>query len=112
MERTMTRILPSFVLAAALVLPGLALAEEGGAAAGAIGGGAAGAAVGGPVGAAVGAGAGAVIGGAASGHREPDVIVEHHDDMTGTVVDSCRSKTVHEQNAMGETRTTTTQKCP
>jgi len=99
------------VIAALSLLPTLSLAEEGGAAAGAIGGGAAGAAVGGPIGAAVGAGAGAVIGGAASGNSR-DVTVEHRTETTGTIESECSSKTVHKENSVGESKTKTTTNCP
>ncbi|MPR11146.1 hypothetical protein FS320_30000 [Microvirga tunisiensis] len=50
------------VLATAFLLPSIAIADPGGAAAGAAAGGAAGAVVGGPVGAAVGAGVGGATG--------------------------------------------------
>jgi uncharacterized protein YcfJ len=107
----MSRILSTMALAACLAIPGLAYAEDGGAAAGAVTGGVAGAVVGGPVGAAVGAGAGAVVGGAVSG-PEKRVIVEEPSVTTGTVVEPCREKTVKQQNSLGESRTTTTSNCP
>jgi uncharacterized protein YcfJ len=107
----MSQILPRLIVAADLLSPGLALAEEGGAAAGAVAGGTAGAVVGGPVGAAVGAGAGALVGGAASGPEHHDVVVEHPAETTGTVVEPCSSRTVQSQNAMGDTKTKTTTNC-
>lgn len=107
----MSRILSTIALAACLTFPGIAFAEEGGATAGAVTGGVAGAVVGGPIGAVVGAGAGAVVGGAVSG-PEKRVIVERPADATGTVVEPCRSKTVTEENSLGQSRTTTTSNCP
>jgi uncharacterized protein YcfJ len=69
----------SAVLAAALLLPSIAVADPGGAAAGAAVGGAAGAVVGGPVGAAVGAGVGGATGDAASGPDQKNVVIENRD---------------------------------
>jgi uncharacterized protein YcfJ len=108
----MSQILPRLFFAGALLVPGLALAEDGGAAAGAVAGGTAGAVVGGPVGAAVGAGAGAIVGGAASGPEHHDVVVEHPAETTGTVVEPCSSRTVQKQNSLGDTKTKTTTNCP
>jgi uncharacterized protein YcfJ len=110
----MSNLLPRFALAAALLIPGIALADDGGATAGAVTGGVAGAVVGGPVGAAVGAGAGAVVGGAVSGPNREKVIVERPAETTGTVVETspCRSKTVQEQSSSGASRTTTSTNCP
>lgn len=108
----MSTLLPRFALAAALLVPGLALADDGGATAGAVTGGVAGAVVGGPVGAAVGAGAGAVVGGAVSGPNKERVIVEQPA-HTGTVVtEPCSSRTVQEQSSTGASRTTTSTNCP
>lgn len=100
MHRTMGYAL----ISAALVLPGYALAETGGAAAGAAAGGAAGAAVGGPVGAAVGAGVGGAVGGAASGPDQQNVTIEHRNiDTTGSA--GCSTTTKQETNELGETTT-------
>jgi hypothetical protein len=91
-------------MALALVLPGLALAETGGAAAGAAAGGAAGAVVGGPVGAAVGAGVGGAVGDAASGPDRKNVIIEHRDvGTTGAV--GCSTTTTQKTDEFGDTTT-------
>ena len=96
--------------AASLALPGVAYADDSGATAGAVTGGVAGAVVGGPVGAAVGAGAGAVAGGASTGPNERNVVIEK--ERTGTVVSPCQSRTVTQQNSVGDTRSSTTTNCP
>lgn len=94
------------VLVAALLLPTLALADPGGAAAGAAAGGAAGAVVGGPVGAAVGAGVGGAAGDAASGPDQKNVVIENRDvGTTGST--GCSTTTKQTSDATG---TTTKQK--
>ena len=94
-----------FVLAASLMAaPTLALAQSGGAVAGAAAGGAAGAIVGGPVGAAVGAGIGGAAG--ASSSDQKNVTIEHRNvESTGTVGCSTQTK----QTSDSATGTTTTQ---
>lgn len=90
------------LVAAALIFPTLAMAENGGAASGAAAGGAAGAAVGGQVGAAVGAGVGSAVGGAASGPDQQNVTIEHRDvGTTGNV--GCSTTTEQETNVTGTT---------
>jgi uncharacterized protein YcfJ len=93
-------------LAAALLLPTLAVADPGGAAGGAAAGGVTGAIVGGPVGAAVGAGVGAVAGDAASGPDQKNVVIERRDvGTTGST--GCSTTTKQTSDATG---TTTKQK--
>ncbi len=93
-------------LAAALLLPSLASADPGGAAAGAAAGGAVGAVVGGPVGAAVGAGVGGATGDAASGPDQKNVVIENRDvGTTGST--GCSTTTKQTTDATG---TTTKQK--
>jgi phage tail tape-measure protein len=90
------------LVAAALTLPTVALAETGGAAAGAAAGGAAGAVVGGPVGAAVGAGVGGAVGGAATGPDQKNVIIEHRDvGTTGST--GCSTTTKQTSDSTGTT---------
>jgi hypothetical protein len=90
------------VLAAALLLPSIAIADPGGAAAGAAAGGAAGAVVGGPVGAAV----GGATGDAASGPDQKNVVIENRDvGTTGST--GCSTTTKQTTDAAG---TTTKQK--
>jgi uncharacterized protein YcfJ len=94
------------VLATALLLPSIAVADPGGAAAGAAAGGAVGAVVGGPVGAAVGAGVGGATGDAASGPDQKNVVIEHRDvGTTGST--GCSTTTKQTTDATG---TTTKQK--
>jgi uncharacterized protein YcfJ len=69
----------SDIPAAALLLPTVAFADPGGAAAGRAAGGTVGAVVGGPVGAAVGAGVGGAMGDAASGPNQKNVVIENRD---------------------------------
>jgi hypothetical protein len=89
-------------LAAALLIPTLASADPGGAAAG----GAVGAVVGGPVGAAVGAGVGGPTGDAASGPDQKNVVIENRDvGTTGST--GCSTTTKQTTDATG---TTTKQK--
>ncbi len=96
----------SAVLAAALLLPSIAVADPGGAAAGAATGGAVGAVVGGPVGAAVGAGVGGATGDAASGPDQKNVVIENRDvGTTGST--GCSTTTKQTSDATG---TTTKQK--
>jgi phage tail tape-measure protein len=98
------------LVAVALMLPNLALAETGGAAAGAAAGGAAGAVVGGPVGAAVGAGVGGVVGGAASGPDQRNVTIEHRNvESTGSV--GCTTTTKQRTDAFGDTTTKQKTEC-
>ena len=93
-------------LAAALLLPTLAVADPGGAAGGAAAGGVTGAIVGGPVGAAVGAGVGAAAGDAASGPDQKNVVIENRDiGTTGST--GCSTTTKQTSDATG---TTTKQK--
>jgi uncharacterized protein YcfJ len=93
-------------LAAALLLPTLAVADPGGAASGAAAGGVTGAIVGGPVGAAVGAGVGAAAGDAASGPDQKNVVIENREvGTTGST--GCSTTTKQTSNATG---TTTKQK--
>jgi uncharacterized protein YcfJ len=93
-------------LAAALLLPTLAVADPGGAAGGAAAGGVTGAIVGGPVGAAVGAGVGAAAGDAASGSDQKNVVIENRDvGTTGST--GCSTTTKQTTDATG---TTTKQK--
>jgi uncharacterized protein YcfJ len=93
-------------LAAALLLPTLAVADPGGAAGGAAAGGVTGAIVGGPVGAAVGAGVGAAAGDAASGPDQKNVVIENRE--VGTTGSTGCSTTIKQtSNATG---TTTKQK--
>jgi uncharacterized protein YcfJ len=88
------------VLAAALLLPTLAVADPGGAVGGAAAGGAAGAVVGGPVGAAVGAGVGGVAGDAASGPDQKNVVIENRDvGTTGST--GCSTTTKQTTDAAG-----------
>ena len=83
------------LVAAALILPTLALAETGGAAGGAVGG---------PVGAAVGAGVGGAAGDAASGPDQKNVTIEHRNvGSTGSV--GCSTTTKQKTDAMGDTTT-------
>jgi phage tail tape-measure protein len=92
------------LVAVALTVPTLAVAETGGAAAGAVAGGAAGAVVGGPVGAAVGAGVGGLAGGAASGPDQKNVIIEHRSpESTGSV--GCSTTTQQKSDSLGNTTT-------
>ncbi len=93
-------------LAAALLLPTLAVADPGGAAGGAAAGGVTGAIVGGPVGAAVGAGVGAAAGDAASGPDQKNVVIENREvGTTGST--GCSTTTKQTSDATG---TTTKQK--
>jgi phage tail tape-measure protein len=93
------------LVAAALVVPTLAVAETGGAVGGAVAGGAAGAVVGGPVGAAVGAGVGGVVGGAATGPDQKNVVIEHRDvGTTGTT--GCSTTTQQKTNDVTGSTTT------
>jgi uncharacterized protein YcfJ len=93
-------------LAAALLLPTLAVADPGGAASGAAAGGVTGAIVGGPVGAAVGAGVGAAAGDAASGPDQKNVVIENREvGTTGST--GCSTTTKQTSDATG---TTTKQK--
>lgn len=93
-------------LAAALLLPTLAVADPGGAAGGAAAGGVTGAIVGGPVGAAVGAGVGAAAGDAASGPDQKNVVIENREvGTTGST--GCSTTTKQTADATG---TTTRQK--
>ena len=90
------------VLAATLLLPSIAMADPGGAAAGAAAGGAAGAVVGGPVGAAVGAGVGGATGDAASGPDQKNVVIENRDvGTTGST--GCSTTTKQTSDATGTT---------
>jgi hypothetical protein len=90
------------VLATAFLLPSLAVADPGGAAAGAAAGGAAGAVVGGPVGAAVGAGVGGATGDAASGPDQKNVVIENRDvGTTGST--GCSTTTKQTSDATGTT---------
>jgi hypothetical protein len=90
------------VLATALLLPSIALANPGGAAAGAAAGGAVGAVVGGPVGAAVGAGVGGATGDAASGPDQKNVVIENRDvGTTGST--GCSTTTKQKADATGTT---------
>ena len=85
------------VLAAALLLPSIAIADPGGAA-----GGAAGAVVGGPVGAAVGAGVGGATGDAASGADQKNVVIKNRDvGTTGST--GCSTTTKQTSDATGTT---------
>jgi phage tail tape-measure protein len=98
------------VVAAALIFPGMAAAETGGAAAGAAAGGAAGAVVGGPVGAAVGAGIGGVAGGAATGPDQKNVTIEHRNvESTGSV--GCSTTTKQTTDTTGDTTTQQKTQC-
>jgi phage tail tape-measure protein len=98
------------LLAAALSLPGYALAETGGAAAGAAAGGAAGAVVGGPVGAAVGAGVGGAVGDSASGPDQKNVTIEHRNvESTGSV--GCSTTTKQKTDEFGDTTTKQKTEC-
>ena len=90
------------VLAAVLLLPSIAVADPGGAAAGAAAGGAAGAVVGGPVGAAVGAGVGGATGDAASGPDQKNVVIENRDVST-TGSTGCSTTTKQTTDATGTT---------
>src|SRR5829696_5664039 len=93
------------VLAAALLLPTLAVADPGGAVGGAAAGGAAGAVVGGPVGAAVGAGVGGAAGDAASGPDQKNITIEHHDvGTTGST--GCSTTTQQKTNDVTGSTTT------
>jgi hypothetical protein len=90
------------VLATAFLLPSIAIADPGGAAAGAAAGGAAGAVVGGPVGAAVGAGVGGATGDAASGPDQKNVVIENRDvGTTGST--GCSTTTKQTSDATGTT---------
>jgi len=90
------------VLAATLLLPSIAAADPGGAAAGAAAGGAAGAVVGGPVGAAVGAGVGGATGDAASGPDQKNVVIENREvGTTGST--GCSTTTKQTSDATGTT---------
>ena len=90
------------VLATAFLLPSIAFADPGGAAAGAAAGGAAGAVVGGPVGAAVGAGVGGATGDAASGPDQKNVVIENRDvGTTGST--GCSTTTKQTSDATGTT---------
>ncbi len=90
------------ILAATLLLPSIAVADPGGAAAGAAAGGAAGAVVGGPVGAAVGAGVGGATGDAASGPDQKNVVIENRDvGTTGST--GCSTTTKQTSDATGTT---------
>jgi phage tail tape-measure protein len=94
--------LKSALVAALFVVPTMALAETGGAAAGAAAGGAAGAVVGGPAGAAVGAGVGGAVGDAASGPDQKNVIIEQRGvGTTGSV--GCSTTTTERTDALGDT---------
>jgi hypothetical protein len=104
---TVTRIHIKYAaLATALLIPSLASADPGGAAAGAAAGGAVGAVVGGPVGAAVGAGVGGAIGDAASGPDQKNVVIENRD-VGATGSTGCSTTTKETTDA---TDTTTKQK--
>jgi hypothetical protein len=90
------------VLTTAFLLPPIAIADPGGAAAGAAAGGAAGAVVGGPVGAAVGAGVGGATGDAASGPDQKNVVIENRDvGTTGST--GCSTTTKQTSDATGTT---------
>lgn len=92
----------SAVLAAALLLPSIVMADPGGAAAGAAAGGAVGAVVGGPVGAAVGAGVGGATGDAASGPDQKNVVIENREvGTTGST--GCSTTTKQTSDATGTT---------
>ena len=103
-------VLAATTMAALFTFPALALAAEEGAAAGAATGAATGAAVGGPVGAAVGAGVGGTVGGAATGPDRDRTTVERRSVETTAPAD-CRSKTVHKENAMGDSKTVHKETC-
>jgi uncharacterized protein YcfJ len=90
------------LVAATLVVPTLAVAQSGGAAAGAAAGGAAGAVVGGPVGAAVGAGVGGAAG-AASGPDQKNVTIEHRNVESTT--SPCSTSTQQKTDVTGSTTT-------
>ena len=108
----MRKVLIGVVAMGLLGIPA-ATAQEG-AAAGAVTGAVTGGIVGGPVGAAVGAGVGGIAGAAAedSSRRGPDaVVVRPGPEVTGTVVEGCETRTVTRQNAVGDTKTTTTERC-
>jgi hypothetical protein len=86
------------VLATAFLLPSIAIADPGGAAAGAAAGGAAGAVVGGPVGAAV----GGATGDAASGPDQKNVVIKNRDvGTTGST--GCSTITKQTSDATGTT---------
>ena len=104
------RRLATAAFLAFVTIPTLALAETGGAAAGAAVGGVAGAAVGGPVGAAVGAGVGAAAGDAASGPDRQKVIIEHRDPGTTGAV-GCSTTTKQKTNEFGDTTTKQKTEC-
>jgi hypothetical protein len=90
------------VLAPALLLPSIAMADPGGAAAGAAGGGVTGAIVGGPVGAAVGASVGGATGDAASGPDQKNVVIENREvGTTGST--GCSTTTKQTSDATGTT---------
>jgi hypothetical protein len=90
------------VLTTAFLLPPIAIADPGGAAAGAAAGGAAGAVVGGPVGAAVGAGVGGATGDAASGADQKNVVIKNRDvGTTGST--GCSTTTKQTSDATGTT---------
>jgi phage tail tape-measure protein len=101
----MRKTIIATLVVTAFALPGLAQADEGGAAAGAVSGAVAGGIVGGPVGAAVGAGVGGVAGGAASGPDRRERVIER-----GGPGD-CSSKTVRTENAYGDSKTVRTESC-
>jgi uncharacterized protein YcfJ len=94
------------VLSALSITPTLALADDGGAASGAVTGAVTGAVVGGPVGAAVGGAAGAVIGGTATGPNRSDTVIVRE---RGSA--ACSSTTVRKENEFGESKTVTRQDC-
>lgn len=91
-----------------LALPTFVSAQEG-AAAGAVTGAVTGGIVGGPVGAAVGAGVGGLAGSAAEAdarRRDGVVVVDPGPGRGG-----CEATTVRRENALGESRTVTTERC-
>ena len=98
------------VMAAALTIPTVVIAETGGAVGGAAAGGAAGAVVGGPVGAAVGAGVGGAVGDAATGPDQKNVTIEKRSiELTGSV--GCSTSTTQKTDSMGDTTTKQTSNC-
>lgn len=99
-------------LAVVTAAPSLAFADGDGAAAGAATGAVTGAVVGGPIGAAVGAGVGGIAGGVASDAANPRpraVIIEPGPATTGGT--TCASRTVRTENAYGNSKTVTSERC-
>lgn len=106
----MRNALIGLISVAALVLPGTVVAQEG-AAAGAVTGAVVGGVVGGPIGAAVGAGVGGVAGGASDADRgRGGAVVVDRPAATGSV-GGCTTRTTRTENSMGESKTTTTERC-